>query len=133
VRYVNDTTATTPDGAIAALRALRPISKKIWLIAGGTDKKLDYVGLGREISKSRRFVSVLLLPGDSSEKMKRELNMRKIAYKTVPSIDDAVRVASAQAKKGDTVVLSPAATSFNQFKNEFERGDVFCRAVRRLR
>jgi UDP-N-acetylmuramoylalanine--D-glutamate ligase len=133
VRYVNDTTATTPDGVIAAIRALRPISKRMWLIAGGADKKLEYAELGRELVKAKRSVLILLLPGDGSDKLRRELNARKMTYRTIPSIEEGVRLASGQAKKGDTIVLSPAAASFNQFKNEFERGDVFRKAVRRLR
>ncbi len=133
VRYVNDTTATTPDGTIAALRALRPVSRQVWLIVGGADKELEFIELGREIAKMRRSVSILLLPGGGSEKLRRELMVRNIKHQTIPSVDEGVRIASARAKKGDVVVLSPATASFNQFKNEFERGDVFCRAVRRLR
>jgi len=68
VRFVNDTTATTPDGTIAAIRALAPITKRLWLIAGGADKELEYRPLGEEIARVRRSISILLLPGNASKK-----------------------------------------------------------------
>jgi UDP-N-acetylmuramoylalanine--D-glutamate ligase len=132
VRYVNDTCATTPDGAIAAIRALRPISNRIWLIAGGADKELDYVDLGKEIAKAKKRVSILLLPGDASDKLRNELIINKVDFEAIPSLTEGVRIASERAKRGDTVALSPAAASFNQFKNEFDRGETFKKVVGRI-
>jgi len=49
------------------------------------------------------------------------------------SMKEAVRIAARNAKKGDYVVLSPGATSFSTFLNEFDRGNAFVAAVRALR
>jgi len=75
VKYINDTTATTPDATIAALKTFD--SKNIVLIAGGFDKKLDYKELAKEIKK--RIKNLVLLEGTATNKLKDELE--KIGFK----------------------------------------------------
>lgn len=133
VLYVNDTCATTPDGTIAAIKALRKDHRHIWLIAGGADKELEYREFAKVVSKHRPHLHVLLLPGDASLKIRRELLRARVHLHPVASVDDAVITASRRAVAGDAVVLSPGAASFNQFANEFERGKQFMKAVRLIR
>jgi UDP-N-acetylmuramoylalanine--D-glutamate ligase len=130
VTYVNDTCATTPDGAIAALHALKDRYGHLWFIMGGADKELDYAELGDAFRRHRNRIGVLLLPGSASDKLRKTLVKRRISMERVPDMKTAVRRASALALKGDAVILSPAAASFGQFQNEFERGERFKAEVR---
>src|SRR3989344_6071371 len=131
IRFVNDTTATTPDGTIAAIEALAD-HHHLWLIAGGADKELEYVELAKTVKKHHPRIHILLLPGDASEKIKNALSRFKEHIHPVLNIRQAVALARRSAIPGDAVVLSPGAASFNQFKNEFERGEEFVRAVKSL-
>lgn len=134
VKYFNDTTATMPDASIAAIKTFKekfPWSKII-LIAGGQDKNLDYGGLAKTIKKE--IETLVLLPGSASDKIKKELKTLKSLVPIFPadSMKKAVRIASKKAKRGDAVLLSPGAASFNLFKNEFDRGNQFNNIVKAL-
>lgn len=128
VRYVNDTTATTPDATVAALRSLP--ARSAVLISGGTDKELDFRELAREIAAKAK--ACVFLPGTATDKLKRALGRVKIAVVEADSMVEAVRLAATFASRGDTVLLSPGAASFGLFKNEFDRGERFDAAVKRL-
>lgn len=137
VKYINDTCATTPDAAIAAITTVTgqlARGAKLFLIAGGADKNLDFKGLARLAAKKVR--AVLLLPGTATEKLEKtiraESGNKKIEVKRVDGMKKAVRSAAAYAKRGDTVLLSPACASFGLFRHEFERGDEFKKEARAL-
>lgn len=131
VKYYNDTTSTTPEAAIAALKALGSGKKKIILIAGGADKGLDFKQLAQEIKKHCR--ALVLLKGAGTERIKKIIADCRLPIAEVNSMADAVGVAKASAKKGDIVLLSPACASFGMFKNEFDRGDQFRKIIRKLK
>lgn len=128
VKYYNDTTATTPDATIAALKALN--SRNIILIAGGADKKLNYRELAKTIPK---FVKTLILfKGEASDKILKELritNYESRITENITSMKDVFKIAQANAKKGDIILLSPASASFGIFQNEFDRGEQFCNNI----
>lgn len=126
VRYCNDTTATTPDATIAALRALD--SRRVILLAGGTDKRLDFTAFAGEVRKYRP--RLVLFRGTATDKMLKELKNYPHALGVAGSMREAVRLARAQAKKGDVILLSPGAASFGMFKNEFDRGEQFRKLVK---
>jgi UDP-N-acetylmuramoylalanine--D-glutamate ligase len=131
IKYFNDTTATIPEAVVAAIDAfsLRFSVAKIFLICGGVYKGVDYLQMAEKIKDKSVFV--ILLPGNASEKIKDHLlDYKNIAE--VSSMQEAVKTASELAKEGDLVVLSPAASSFNMFKNEFDRGGQFIKAVKSL-
>lgn len=132
VRYINDTTATMPDAVIYALRTFRD-SNRIILIAGGQNKGLKYNELAKEILKS--VYKIVLLPGTASEEIKKELSELNSSIGIIPvnSMEEAVKEASLLGEKGDVVLLSPGAASFNLFKNEFDRGDQFVKFVKGLK
>lgn len=127
VRYINDTTATAPVATLAALQAIAPLGNVI-LIAGGQNKDLEYADLVREIQK--KVTAVVMLPGTASDLMSRSLPKSLIHH--VSTMSEAVRVAAKLARAGDSVLLSPAAASFNLFTNEFDRASQFRQAVKRL-
>ncbi|MDE2144776.1 MAG: UDP-N-acetylmuramoyl-L-alanine--D-glutamate ligase [Patescibacteria group bacterium] len=128
--FYNDTTSTTPDAAISALKTLWDKKKRIILIAGGQDKKLDFKEFAKEVKKTVK--EIILLKGSASEKIKDELQKIKIGFSEVSSMREAVKVALSSAKRGDVILLSPAAASFGMFKNEYDRGDQFNREVRNI-
>ena len=77
-------------------------------------------------------VSLIMFPGNGSDKIKENLpNYDKIS--DASNMQEAVEKASKIAKVGDLVILSPAASSFNMFKNEFDRGEQFVKAVKGIK
>jgi UDP-N-acetylmuramoylalanine--D-glutamate ligase len=120
VKVYNDTNSTTPEATLAALAALsnEGFPKPIILIMGGTDKGLDMSALTEKLPGLKR---VILLAGNGTDRIKGQLPGTTI----YGSIADAVKDAFAHAKKGDTILFSPAFTSFGMFKNEYDRGDQF--------
>lgn len=125
ITYVNDTTATMPEAAIAAIRA---VHKPPVVIAGGTDKNLDYMALARVLARETK--AFVLLAGSATEKLKRHLGS---GIPVIRSMTEALALARRKARRGDTVVLSPGAASFELFRNEFDRGAQFVAAVKKLR
>ncbi len=126
VKYYNDTTATTPEATIAALRALGE-EGDIILISGGSDKGLDMTALVHEIPKYTK--AVFLLAGTGTEKIKHELPNSV----EVKDLKKTVLLAKKLATKGDIILLSPAFASFGMFKNEYDRGEQFNKIVRGLK
>ncbi|HQK63673.1 MAG TPA: UDP-N-acetylmuramoyl-L-alanine--D-glutamate ligase [Candidatus Staskawiczbacteria bacterium] len=131
VKYFNDTTATIPEAVVAAIDAFssRFPAAKIFLICGGVYKGVDYLEMTGRIKEKSVFV--ILLPGNASEKIEEHLSDYEDMVE-VSSMQEAVKTASELAKAGDLVVLSPAASSFNMFKNEFDRGNEFIKSVKSL-
>lgn len=130
VEYINDTTATTPDGMRAALRSF-PNIHRIVLIAGGADKQLEYRQFIEEMNKVKKLI---LLKGSATDKILKLMSKtEKNKIILVDSMKAAVKEAQQTAEKGDTVLLSPGAASFGLFKNEFDRGDQFIAAVKKIK
>jgi len=130
ITFINDTTATTPDGTIAALRTLQPRFRTLRLIIGGSDKDLDFVSLAQELKGMNADLAVL--PGNAHDKLTKALNTKKIAYTDVSTLAEAFKLIVLRATKGDAIVLSPGCASFGLFKNEFNRGDQFRALVKGL-
>ena len=124
VKYYNDTSATNPGSVKYALNKF----ENIILVAGGESKKLNYRALAKDIQESVKHL--ILLPGSASDLIERDL--KKFPLHRVKSMKMAVKKASMLAEKGDTVILSPGAASFNLFKNEFDRGNQFKKEVKNL-
>ncbi len=133
VSWYNDTTSTTPEALVAALEALGQKfgQKKITLIMGGADKKLDFKKARQAWQKYCR--QIILLPGSGTERLRQA---KLISGQPVSSMKAAVLEGRALARPGEVVVLSPGFASFGPppggFKNEFDRGDQFNRAVKLL-
>jgi UDP-N-acetylmuramoylalanine--D-glutamate ligase len=125
VRWVNDSQATIPAAAIAALAAF---DAPIVLIAGGKDKGVGFEGFADGIA-ARCRAAVLI--GETADELERLIDGR-VPVKRATSMDDAVRAAAALAEPGDVVVMSPAAASFDMFVDYAARGDAFRAAVAAL-
>ena len=131
VIYVNDTTATTPDGAIAAIKTFYKKEQTIHMIVGGADKELEFDVLAREMKRYR--VDVAVLPGTAYAKLSESLEDAKVKYRNVSSLKEAVDNLVGRSKSGDVIILSPACASFGLFKNEFDRGEQFKNLVNKLK
>ncbi len=125
VRYYNDSKGTNVG---AVIKSLAGFSAPVILLAGGVDKGGDYAPLAAEI---RRTVKKLILFGAAKEKIRAALG-GSIETVVVDSLDAAVREAAASARAGDIVLLSPACSSFDMFRDYTERGKRFRSLVQEL-
>ncbi len=128
VTIINDSAATSPEGAIAALRALASHARSLAFICGGTDKQLDMMPLAYELKKILPIKNLFLLEGSATKKL--FVDMKRVGYgkKTQPAIYDNLEdiiTAIKKHKKFTHIILSPGAASFEKFKNEFDRGRKF--------
>ncbi len=128
ISFINDTAATSPDAVVAAMKRFGD-KEHLIVIAGGVDKKLPYESMSEALIASAK--AVILFPGTASDLI-REKIAGKVTLHTADSMKEAVQKARSIAKTGDTVILSPGASSFNMFKNEFDRGEQFREEVRNL-
>lgn len=126
VDFVNDSKATTVD---ATIKALQSFNKKIVLILGGRDKGADFTQLRKPV---REKVKKVILIGEASEKIKNSLRNTAL-MEEVSSLREAVSISFASALPGDLVLLAPACTSFDMFKNFEARGRAFKKEVWRLK
>lgn len=131
VKYYDDSIATTPGSAIAALRAFE--APKV-LIVGGYDKGADYDEMATEIAK--QTVRAVIIIGANAAKIEQSLRQASVAATIVvlgqTTMVDAVAQAGQLSRPGDVVILSPAAASFGMFKNYVDRGEQFVTAVEKL-
>ncbi|MBQ4155454.1 MAG: UDP-N-acetylmuramoyl-L-alanine--D-glutamate ligase [Clostridia bacterium] len=133
VRYYNDSIATSPASVTAGLTAF---DKKVIIIAGGSDKQLDYSTLSGALNK---YVKVLVLTGETAEKIHKAVvsdkdydeTQIKIIY--ADSMEEAVQKARENAVSGDVISLSPASASFDKYKDFEERGRHFKNIVKGLK
>jgi UDP-N-acetylmuramoylalanine--D-glutamate ligase len=135
---VNDSCATSPDGTIAAIERFNKQGSVI-LIAGGTDKDLDFDSLSRMIKKHVGIDHTVVLEGSATTKLlvalqKQKLSRRNLDKRVQKNLDSCVKEAFQIAKsiKGKTVILfSPGAASFEKFLHEFDRGEKFNRIAKK--
>jgi len=125
VRFYNDSKGTNVGSVV---KSLQSFSEPVILIAGGKDKNGDLSSLKELIQKR---VKHLILIGEAKERMNRELGglTDTVMAKTM---EEAVLLAHQKAKGREVVLLSPACSSFDMFKDYKERGKVFKEAVFRI-
>ncbi len=132
VKFYNDSIATSPVSVIAGLNSF---SQKIIVIAGGSDKKLDYNLMSEEIIS---HVKLLILTGETADKIEAAVkshatySVDKITILRVLDMNEAVKTAFENAISGDVVTLSPASASFDCYKNFEERGKHYKSLVNEL-
>lgn len=130
VSYYDDSIATTPGSAIAAIAAFT--APKV-LILGGSDKGADFSPLYDAIvGAAVRQVVVIGSLADTLENGLRQKGMTSITNLGKTSMADIVAAAQRAAQPGDVVIMSPACASFDMFKNYKDRGEQFVAAVTAL-
>jgi UDP-N-acetylmuramoylalanine--D-glutamate ligase len=135
VRFVNDSQGTQPDAVIAALEAFEP---PVVLIAGGRDKGVDLTDLAPVVAARAEAAVLIGESGPTLERLFRDAGLADT--RRADALDDAVRVADAIARERlaggatepATVLLSPAAASFDMFVDYAARGRAFKESVGRL-
>jgi UDP-N-acetylmuramoylalanine--D-glutamate ligase len=131
VQFINDSKALNVDALHKALLAARPSPRgepNIWLIAGGRDRGLDFHYVGPVLSKR---VKRAFLVGEAAEKIRAAWSLFTPCT-LAASLVEAVAEAARNAVSGDVVLLSPACSSFDQFRDYQERGESFCRSVKSI-
>jgi UDP-N-acetylmuramoylalanine--D-glutamate ligase len=126
VEIYNDTTSTTPEAGLSALRSFENKRGEIILICGGSDKSLNmdtFVNYAKKVCKE-----IILLKGTGTDKIKLKLKNKLVFDR----LEDALKLALRVSKKGDIILFSPSFASFGMFKNEYDRGDNFNRILNKL-
>ena len=134
VKYYNSSIDSSPNRTINTLRVF---PNKVIMIAGGKDKGIPYDEIGPALAE---HVKVLILIGATSDKIQEALdaeinktgNGKDIEVIRATSYEDAVNTARSKPHDGDVVLLSPASTSFDMFRNFEERGNLFKKIVNEL-
>ena len=126
ITYYNDTIATIPDATINAIEAIKNVDT---LIFGGMDRGIDYTKLINFLKESN-ITNLVCMPttGTNIGKILEKETNKKIFYTN--SLEEAHKFAKENTKKGYSCLLSPAASSYEFFKNFEEKGRVFEEIVR---
>jgi UDP-N-acetylmuramoylalanine--D-glutamate ligase len=122
VNWVNDSKATNIGACVAALLGYE---QKVVLIAGGDAKGADMAELTPAIKEKAKSV---VLMGKDAELIERALDGCVPAY-FAADMNEAVQIAARLANSGESVLLSPACASLDQYKNYQDRGEKFTKAV----
>lgn len=132
VKWYNDSASSTPSRTISGLNAF---DEEIVLIAGGADKNLDYTPIAKPILDK---VKTLILMGQTSGKIfdavkeAEENENKEINIYMVNNLQQAVILAKRYSTPGQVVLFSPASTSFDMFKNMYDRGHQFKDIVNKM-
>jgi UDP-N-acetylmuramoylalanine--D-glutamate ligase len=128
VRYFNDSIATIPEAAIAALDSFPP--KRVLQIVGGYDKGLPVTTLCNALLERAKAVLCIGATGKRlAEVMSQSPSPQAAAVYSCGDLDTAVHIAKQNAAPGDVILLSPGYASYDQFANFEKRGEAFMKAV----
>ncbi|NNN08093.1 MAG: UDP-N-acetylmuramoyl-L-alanine--D-glutamate ligase [Acidimicrobiaceae bacterium] len=127
IRYVDDGLATAPLPSIAALRVFE--DAPLALLAGGFDRGVDYAELGEELRNRHEDTTVVVF-GPAGQRIGDACTGVRVLHAT--NMDQAVRHAHAALSQGGVVLFSPAAPSFDAYRNWAERSDDFARVVHQV-
>lgn len=122
VTFVNDSISTIPQATLSACEALGQVD---FLLLGGFDRGIDYRPLADYLREHP--VAHLLFTGKAGERMRALMEGVPAAKVTYSSMEEAFSYLASQAKAGEVCLLSPAASSYDQYKNFEERGAKFKR------
>ncbi|MDO5563039.1 MAG: UDP-N-acetylmuramoyl-L-alanine--D-glutamate ligase, partial [Synergistaceae bacterium] len=127
ITFVDDSKGTNVAASVTAMSSLP--NKKV-MILGGQGKGEEYGPLTDAVKKYAKYAVII---GTEKEKIAASLKEGGFeAYELLSTMDEAVRTAYAKAAPGDTVLLSPACTSWDMYPNYGARGDDFCRVAREI-
>lgn len=129
VRFYNDSLSTIPEALMHAVQALGSDTET--LIVGGYDRGVSYANLGAFLNTSS--VKTLILMGKTGKKIKDALgDMSRVVCVDASTMEEAVRLAYTHTAAGKICALSPASTSFDQFKDYKDRGEQFISWVKKV-
>ena len=121
VKWINDSKATNVDSVYTALKS---VEKPSILLIGGRDKKSDYSPLAELINKN---ISKICYFGEAADLIKNQLSplLKGVEEESYDSLKNCVKILAGKTQPGTTVLLSPACTSFDEFKSYEDRGVKF--------
>ena len=132
IKFYNDTTATTP---IAAQAAISSLSGPIIWILGGAEKNLPFDDLAKAAAKNKKIKAAIFLEGAATKRLWQALKKAHTPFSffgPFNNFNQAIKKAYSLAQKGDNILLSPACASFGMFQNEFDRGEQFKTLVEKI-
>ena len=121
--YVNDSISTTPESALAALKALS--GYKITIILGGENRGQDFNALIHYISENDNIIVITAYETGTDLHHALSKDAPNVALFSASNLTQAQKIAAEQTDEGGLILLSPAAPSYDAFKNFEERGDLF--------
>lgn len=127
-RFYNDSTSTTPESTIAALRSF---DVPVWLMAGGADKGCDFKPMAAEIVRLARGAAFFGTVGKSLRDLVASID-REFPCFTAITLDEALAWCGDRCRSGEAVLLSPGCASTDQFQNYRRRGERFSELVGRM-
>jgi UDP-N-acetylmuramoylalanine--D-glutamate ligase len=125
IAYYDDSKGTNVGAVVASLDGF---PRRVVLIAGGRDKGGDYAPLAEVLARVGRAA---VLIGEAADKMQAAFGS-VLPVERAATMDDAVDIARRVARPGDAVVMSPACSSFDMFRDYNHRAEVFRAAVARV-
>ena len=133
VKFYNDSIATIPKATRLALEALKEIGETTTILLGGLDRDLDYTELV-EYLYDTDIRQVICLPDTGRDIAQlidgvNQVKNRSILAVEIESMEEAVAEAFRLTKPGEICLLSPAAASYNQYKNFAARGEAYKNAI----
>jgi UDP-N-acetylmuramoylalanine-D-glutamate ligase len=129
ITFYNDSIATIPEACMAAVKSIPGVDT---LVAGGFDRGIDYTGLGSFLAGSsiRNFI----LTGSAGRRIGKEIERAGVTGKSlfyINRFDDFFPLALKHTSQGSVCLLSPAAASYDEFRNFEERGQRFMELIRK--
>jgi len=126
IKIINDTAATSPESAIKAIQTYPGCI----LICGGMNKGMDYKEFVKVMEQNVK--KVFFVEGASTDEIKKLITKKDLIAGIYNDFEKLLSDLKKIVKAGNTILLSPAATSFNLFNNEFDRGKKFNEAVEKV-
>jgi UDP-N-acetylmuramoylalanine--D-glutamate ligase len=123
VLWVDDSISTTPESTIAALQSFP--DREIVLLGGGEDRGQDHTGLVDELVARGATLIGLPVTGSRLVATARDAGMPDVRALEAREMGEAVAIARRLAQPGSVILLSPAAPSYNAYRNFEERGAHF--------
>ena len=124
--YYNDTIATIPEATISGIEALQNVNT---LIFGGMDRGIDYTPLINYLNENN--VENLICMPETGYKIGKQLENTNKNIFYAETLDEAVKIAKRETKKETICLLSPAAPSYNYFKNYIEKGNKYKELIKK--
>lgn len=128
VKFIDDSKATNPSATVSALINM---PEETILLLGGFDKQTDFTD---PITLAGRKIKKMIFFGDIKEKLKNTSDLLSVTnYIMATNMKDAFNKAVELSENGDTILLSPGASSFDEFKSYEERGEYFKKLLQDLK
>ncbi len=130
IKFYNDSISTVPESTIEAIKALTDVDT---IILGGLDRGLDYSGLARFLNNSD--IKNFIFLGKAGEEIFKQMKTKKVKREqlyNVHNMQEAFEIIQKRTAKNGVCLLSPAAASYDQFKNFEHRGELFVELAGKL-